>query len=101
MHPMTQLSIGLMALQPHSQFAQQYRAGVDKKELWKYSLEDGLNIVAKMPVLTARIFRNVWFGGKHIPSDTSLDWAGNYAHMLGVNDSQGFKDMTRLYLMLH
>merc|ERR1712151_1322286 len=30
-----------------------------------------------------------------------LDWAGNYAHMLGVNDSEGFRDVTRLYLMLH
>merc|ERR1711953_1106525 len=51
--------------------------------------------------LCARIFRNVFFDGKHVPADTSLDWAGNYAHMLGVNDSDQFKDVTRLYLMLH
>lgn len=101
MHPMTQLSIGLMALQQGSIYAQKYREGVNKKELWKYTLEDGLDIVAKMPLLTARIFRNVWFDGKHIPSDTSLDWAGNYAHMMGVSDSEQFKDVTRLYLMLH
>merc|ERR1712151_939884 len=30
-----------------------------------------------------------------------LDWAGNYAHMLGVNDDEGFYNVTRLYLMLH
>lgn len=100
-HPMTQLTIGLMALQPYSSFAKQYRAGVNKAELWKYSLEDGLDIVAKLPLLTARIFRNVFFDGQHIPSDTSLDWAGNYANMLGVSDSDEFKDVTRLYLMLH
>jgi len=101
MHPMTQLTIGLMALQPNSLYAQKYRAGVNKAELWKYTLEDSLDIVAQIPVLTARIFRNVFFNGDHIPSDTSLDWAGNYAHMLGVNKDEGFKDITRLYLMLH
>lgn len=36
-----------------------------------------------------------------IESDPSLDWAGNYAHLLGVNDSEEFKEATRLYLMLH
>lgn len=100
-HPMTQLSMGLLALQPDSLFAQKYREGVNKAELWKFVLEDSLDLVAKMPVLTARIFRNVFFDGKHIASDASLDWAGNYAAMLGVNDSEGFKDVTRLYLMLH
>ena len=66
--------------------------------------------MAKVPVLAARIFRNVFMEGKHagmpcfrsdreldfctllclqwllvcqIPSDPSLDWAGNYAQMLG------------------
>jgi citrate synthase len=100
-HPMTQLSIGLLALQPDSLFAKKYREGVNKMELWKFVLEDSLDLVAKMPTLCARIFRNVFFDGKHIESDTSLDWAGNYAHMLGVDNSDGFKDVTRLYLMLH
>merc|ERR1711966_390344 len=98
---MTQLTIGLMALQPNSLYAQKYREGVNKNELWKYTLEDGIDIVAKIPILTARIFRNVFFDGKHIASDASLDWAGNYAHMLGVNSEDQFKDITRMYLMLH
>jgi len=101
MHPMTQLGIGLLALQPDSIYAKKYREGVNKADLWKYTLEDGLDLVAKIPLLTARIFRNVFFDGKHIASDTSLDWAGNYAQMLGVSDSEEFKDVTRLYLMLH
>jgi len=101
-HPMTQLGIGLLALQNHSAFGKAYRSGNMKKtDYWVYTLEDALSLNAQIPILAARIFRNVYFGGKHIPSDTSLDWAGNYAHMLGVNDNEGFKDMTRLYLMLH
>merc|ERR1719215_1032213 len=72
-----------------------------KADYWLLTLEDSLNLVAQIPILAARIFRNIWFDGKHIPIDESLDWAGNYAHMLGVNDSEDFKDITRLYLMLH
>lgn len=101
MHCMTQLSIGLLALQPDSLYAQKYREGVNKAELWKYTLEDGLDIIAKIPILTARIFRNVFFDGKQIESDKSMDWAGNYANMLGVSDTEAFRDITRLYLMLH
>jgi citrate synthase len=102
MHGMTQLATGLLALQPYSQFAQGYRSGTLKKaDYWKPTLEDSLNLVAQIPVLAARIFRNVWFDGKHIPADETLDWAGNYAHMLGVNDSEMFKEVTRQYLMLH
>merc|ERR550525_2164484 len=98
---MTQLSIGLLALQPQSTFASAYRAGMKKTDYWTYCLDDGLSLVAKIPLLAARIFRNVFFDGKHIPSDPSLDWAGNYAQMLGVNDSEAFKEITRLYLMIH
>merc|ERR1712039_731710 len=72
-----------------------------KGDYWKYSLEDSLTLVGQIPLLSARIFRNVFFDGKHIPSDPSLDWAGNYAHMLGVNSTEDFKEITRLYLMLH
>mmetsp|Transcript_88964 Transcript_88964/g.108828 ORF Transcript_88964/g.108828 Transcript_88964/m.108828 type:complete len:454 (+) Transcript_88964:58-1419(+) len=101
-HPMTQLSMGLLALQPTSAFGKAYRSGTLKKtEYWVYTLEDALSLVAKVPLLAARIFRNVFMEGKHIPSDPSLDWAGNYAQMLGVSDDPLFKDVTRLYLMLH
>merc|ERR1719387_640688 len=99
---MTQLSMGLLSLQPTSAFANAYRAGALKKaDYWQYVLDDSLSLIAQISPLAARIFRNVYFDGKHIAADPSLDWAGNYAHMLGVNDSDAFKDVTRLYLMLH
>jgi len=102
MHPMTQLSVGLLALQPGSAFAKAYRGGnLKKADYWTFILDDSLDLVAKLPILSARIFRNLFFSGKHIASDTSLDWAGNYAHMLGVNDTEAFKEITRLYLMIH
>jgi len=102
MHPMTQLAMGLLALQPESKFGQEYRAGtLSKQDYWIYTLEDALTLTGQIVPLAARIFRNVFFDGKHIPANTRLDWAGNYAQMLGVNDTEDFKDITRLYLMLH
>jgi len=58
-------------------------------------------LVGQMPLLSARIFRNQYFNGKHIATDKSMDWAGNYANMLGVTSDQDFYECTRLYLMLH
>lgn len=102
MHPMTQLGIGIMALQPESRFAEAYRAGKMKKsEYWEYALEDSLSLIAQIPLIAARIYRNTYYGGKHLASRPDLDWAGNYAHLLGVSDDEKFKEVTRLYLMLH
>jgi citrate synthase len=101
MHPMTQLSVALLALQPESAFYKFYRSGGNKKDYWKHTLEDAISIVAQIVPVSARIFRNVFFDGKQIPYDASLDWAGNYAQMLGVNESESFKEITRLYLFLH
>jgi citrate synthase len=57
--------------------------------------------VGQISPLSARIFRNIYFDGKHIPYDHNMDWAGNYANMLGVCDNDEFRDVTRLYLLLH
>ena len=102
MHPMTQLGIGIMALQPESKFAEAYRGGkMRKAEYWEYALEDSLSLIAQIPLVAARIYRNTYYGGKHLASRPDLDWAGNYAHLLGVSDDEKFKEVTRLYLMLH
>jgi citrate synthase len=47
MHPMTQFSIGVMACQPESIFAQKYRDGLHKSKYWEYTYEDALNVIAK------------------------------------------------------
>lgn len=101
MHPMTQLSISLLALQKHSQFNEQYDKGMAKDEYWEWALEDTLDICAKIPVIAARIYRRSFKDGKYIEPDTSLDWAANFAKMLGISDAPDFFDVTRLYLMLH
>merc|ERR1711959_374520 len=60
-----------------------------------------MGLCAQIPILSAMIYRRIFKDGKYIAPDPSLDWAGNYAHMLGVSDDEPFKEITRLYLMLH
>jgi citrate synthase len=100
-HPMTMLSLGILSMENESVFKKEYEKGLLKSEYWKYTLEDAMNILAKLPALAAGIYR-IRFGDGHlIPHDSSLDWSGNLAHMLGVNNDEGFVDLIRLYLVLH
>lgn len=99
-HPMTQFSIGVLSLQKHSKFAEAYRRGVSKAEYWKFYLEDSVELIAKLPNLAARIYRHTYFDDKYIDSDPNLDWAGNYAHMLGY-ESTAVKEVIRGYLSIH
>jgi citrate synthase len=102
MHPMSQFSAAVLALQTESEFAKAYEQGVNKKLYWHHAYEDSMNLLANLPLIAARIYRNVYHGGKHIPSNSSLDWSANYADMLGFSGKGNvFKDLMRLYLVIH
>lgn len=101
-HPMAMISVGIMAMQNLSEFAKAYAAGVKKTEYWESTMEDVLNLVAKLPELAAGIYRIRFHDGKLIPHDKGLDWGGNMAKMLGLPDPDGnLADLMRLYLTLH
>jgi len=100
-HPMTQLSICMLCLQKDSKFDAGYKAGMKKAQYWEYALEDAMDLVAKIPVIAAYIYRRCFKGGVAAKYDANIDWAGNFAQMLGVNDSESFKEAIRLYLMIH
>jgi len=59
MHPMTQFSAGILGLQPESQFAKAYNEGINKKKYWEHTYEDALNLIATVPLVAARIYRNL------------------------------------------
>jgi citrate synthase len=101
MHPMTQLSMGMLALQKESKFQAAYDNGMKKDVYWEYALEDALDLAGKIPVIAAKIYHRT-FKNDTVPAyDANMDWAGNYAQMLGVSKDPMFKEATRLYLMLH
>ncbi len=99
-HPMTQLSTAILAMQTESCFARRYAEGMSKTEYWDATYEDSMNLIARLPRVAAYIYRRTFHEGKHITPDFSLDWAGNFAHMLGFEDPD-FKSLMRLYLTIH
>jgi citrate synthase len=99
-HPMTLFTLAVLTLQRESLFSKQYHEGMRKDDYWKPMLEDSLNLTAKLPELAAFIYRLKYKNDEIIPSDLNLDWAGNFAHMMGVSDPL-YKDLSRLYFLLH
>ncbi|MFQ6108011.1 MAG: citrate (Si)-synthase, eukaryotic [Candidatus Aminicenantales bacterium] len=99
-HPMTQFSLGILTLQRESLFVRRYREGMSKMEYWDPMFEDVMNLLAKLPLIAAYIYRRSYKNDEHIPADPNLDWGGNFAHMIGIEDEE-FKELMRLYLVLH
>ncbi|CAM6029159.1 unnamed protein product [Sphagnum balticum] len=99
-HPMTQLTAGIMALQTGSEFAKAYEQGIHKSKYWQPTYEDSLNLIAQLPEVAAFIYRRVYKGGKPIAANSNLDYAANYAHMLGFQD-QKMHELMRLYITIH
>jgi len=99
-HPMTQFAQAILALQKDSVFAKKYREGISKMEYWDPMFEDVMNLLAKLPKIAAYIYRRSYKNNEHVPSDPNLDWGGNLAHMVGSDDDK-FKELMRLYLVIH
>eukprot|EP00347_Sterkiella_histriomuscorum_P008194 403346020 len=103
MHPMTKLSIGALMCQPESIFAKKYHEGAPKSSFWKYTLEDSLNVCAKVPRLASIVYNSSYNRDTYqdLPKfDDNLDMAGNFCNMIGQNNKQ-FWELIRLYLVLH
>jgi len=99
-HPMTMLTTAIQSMQVDSIFVKKYNDGTPKTDLWKWTLDDGITLLSAIPIIAAGIYRMRYNKGDRIEPDKTLDWAGNFAHMLGIQD-EDFKKLMRLYLMLH
>jgi len=102
LHPMTQLSMGVAALNHDSAFQAAYEKGIKKNEYWTSTLDDCINLVARLPALAARIYRNVYRPGSPLRGlDKNLDLVGNYSTMLGYGDNHHLTEYLRLYIAIH
>ncbi|MEN8171705.1 MAG: citrate (Si)-synthase [Chloroflexota bacterium] len=99
-HPMTMFSQAIVALQHESIFAKRYREGMKKEDYWEATLGDALNLTAKLPAIAAYIYNLKYGDGGYVSPDPDLDWAANFAHMIGKSGDD-YKDLTRLYFFLH
>lgn len=101
LHPMAQFSIAVTALEGESEFAKAYAKGINKKEYWSYTFEDSMNLIAKLPTIAAKIYRNVFKDGKVAPIQQDKDYGFNLANQLGFGENKDFVDLMRLYLVIH
>jgi citrate synthase len=101
MHPMTQLSLALLACQTDSKFAAAYAKGVNKSKYWESTLDDVLDVMAKLPEIAALIYRCSFKDGI-LKKDTTgtLDYSASFNRMLGY-DTPAFDELMRLYLVIH
>ncbi|MCD6165456.1 citrate (Si)-synthase [bacterium] len=101
-HPMTMLSTAVLVMEKDSIFKKRYQEGMKKTEYWEPTLEDTLDLVARLPVIAAAIYRQRFNKGPRIPSNPDLDMGADYAHMLGLPNPNGeLEKLMRLYLVLH
>ncbi|GFO04970.1 citrate synthase [Plakobranchus ocellatus] len=101
LHPMSQFSAAICAMNSESKFAKGYSEGIHKSKYWELCYEDSMDLIAKLPTIAAIIYRNLYREGNPPDSiDNKKDWSWNYASMLGFEDPQ-FVELMRLYLAIH
>ncbi|CCD23251.1 citrate (Si)-synthase CIT3 NDAI_0B02160 [Naumovozyma dairenensis CBS 421] len=116
-HPMTQLAIGLASLSRNSKFASNYQRGlISKDHYWEDTLEDSLNLISFLPILTAKIYSKLVNGGKPLGEfSVKNDWTLNICSLLGMSNgvhssnhcnlnneqSKDFLSLMRLYTGIH
>jgi citrate synthase len=98
--PMTQFSTAILAMATESQFQKAYRDGIHKEDYWDTTYEDVMNLIARLPVVAAYIYRKNFAGGDFIEPDPNLDWAANFAHMMGFNSEEIYR-LFRMYMVIH
>ncbi len=101
-HPMAMFNTAILVMQKESVFSKEYDSGLRKEDYWKSTLEDALDIVAKLPSIAAGIYRMRFNKGELIAEDPESDLSGDYVHMLGNEfETEDFYDLMRLYLVAH
>jgi citrate synthase len=100
-HPMVLLSQAVLALESGSKYAKAYHDGVKKEFYWESTLEDAMDLTAKLPVIAAFIYRLKYGDGTDPKYNPKMDYGENFSHMLGVKDEKGYADLSRLYFILH
>ncbi|EDM16810.1 rCG49080 [Rattus norvegicus] len=101
LHPMSQLSAAITALNNESYFARAYAEGMSQTKYWELIYEDCMDLIAKLPCVATKIYRNLYREDTSIEAIVpKLDWSHNFTNMLGFMDPQ-FTELMHLYLTIH
>lgn len=101
LHPMSQFIAAITALNSESKFAKSYADGIHKSTYWESAYDDSMDLIAKLPVVAATIYNNLFReGATPCPIDPEKDWSYNYTSMIGYEEPM-FTELMRLYLTIH
>ncbi len=98
---MAMFSAAVLSMSSDSKFAKSYQELLIKSDYWKMTLEDSLDLTARTPQICAYIYNKKYRNNQQIEPDLSLDYAANFAHMIGKGDDPQYADMMRLFILLH
>jgi citrate synthase len=102
LHPMALLSIATLMMQRESAFQAAYARGVPRDRYWESMLEDALDLIARLPVIAAGIFRRKLRGLDGLDPQPGLGFSNNFVRMLGLSDPEGrFEAYIRRFVVVH
>jgi citrate synthase len=101
-HPMAMLDTAILTMENESAFRKRYAEGLNKMDYWEPTLDDAMRLMGTIHTIAAGVYRIKYKGGKLIAPSPKLDWAADFAKMLGLPPKNGVTaKMMRLYLTLH
>ena len=98
-HPMVILSAAVMSMQRESLFNVKYQKGMNKMDYWDPTYEDAINLISKMPIISAYIYNKLYQDDVTCYQDPTLDFGANYANMIGKD--KPYDDVSRMYFIIH
>merc|ERR1712055_520423 len=99
--PWPSLPAPLLLSTPRANSQKHTRLEYIKSKYWEDTFEDTMDLIAKLPVVAATIYNNLFReGAVPCPPDPSTDWSANFCEMIGYKDPL-FTELMRLYLTIH
>lgn len=102
--PYSKVMMGITALSPHSKLTKALDGGTQKSDLWRFALEDTLDLTARTIYLITRIYTTLHqpdTGAKINSFDPTKDLAENLSIAFGREHDINFIELIRLYWVLH
>lgn len=98
---MAMFSAAILSMSCDSKFTKAYHSAVVKNDYWRSMLDDSLDLTARVPQIAAYIYNKKYRNNVQIEPDPKLDYAANFAHMIGKADDPLYCELTRLFILLH
>ena len=99
--PMRMFAMATMALAAHSSVPPPEARSIPRQDAWESVLEEALELLARLPALSAGIYRIKRLGKPPIPPSAKLDFAESWARMMGLDEVPGFANFLRPYIAMH